>query len=150
MNVTPIQMLGAINAVTNNGIYVKPYIVEGIWEKDDSTIKEFKTDGKRVYSETTAKLIKNAMRQVVIKGTGIKAYAGDLNIGGKTGSSTGSNGQTHGWFAGYFSIGDKNYTMVVFTPDIQSNKNADNEELGGGDTAAPILKDIVQTLNTKK
>src|SRR5471030_1789467 len=106
MNVTPVQMLGAINTITNNGVYEKPYIVEGILDKDDNMVKEFKTDEKRIYSETTAKLIKNAMRQVIIKGTGVKAYIGDLDVGGKTGSSTGSEGQTHGWFAGYFSVGE--------------------------------------------
>jgi Cell division protein FtsI/penicillin-binding protein 2 len=149
MNVTPIQMLGAINSITNNGVYEKPYLVEGILDKDDNLIKEFKTDKKRVFSETTAKIVKNEMRQVVLKGTGIKAYESDLDIGGKTGSATGSEGKTHGWFAGYFSAGGKNYTMVVFTPDIQMDKDANNEDLGGGDTAAPIFKDIVKTLNAK-
>jgi len=150
MNVTPVQMLGAINTVVNNGVYEKPYIVEDILDKDDNVVKEFNTDKKRVYSETTAKLIKNSMRQVVIKGTGIKAYIGDLDIGGKTGTATGSEGQTHGWFVGYFSIGEKNYTMVVFTPEIQSLKGANNEDLGGGDTAAPIFKDIVKKLNMRE
>ena len=150
MNVTPVQMLGAINTVVNNGVYEKPYIVEDILDKDDNIVKELKTDKKRIYSETTAKLIKNSMRQVVIKGTGIKAYIGDLDIGGKTGSATGSEGQTHGWFAGYFSIGEKKYSMVVFTPEIQSLKGANNEALGGGDTAAPIFKDIVKKLNERE
>ena len=150
MNVTPVQMLGAINTVVNNGVYEKPYIVEDILDKDDNIVKELKTDKKRIYSETTAKLIKNSMRQVVIKGTGIKAYIGDLDIGGKTGSATGSEGQTHGWFAGYFSIGEKEYSMVVFTPEIQSLKGANNEALGGGDTAAPIFKDIVKKLNERE
>ncbi len=149
MNVTPVQMLGAINTITNNGVYEEPYIVESILDKNDNVVKEFKTDKKRIYSETTAKLIKNAMKQVIIKGTGIKAYIGGLNIGGKTGSSTGSQGQTHGWFSGYFSAGGKDYTMVVFTPEIQSVKGNDNEALGGGDTAAPIFKDIVKRLNMK-
>jgi len=150
MNVTPVQMLGAINTVVNNGVYEKPYIIESILDKDDNVVKEFNTDKKRVYSDTTAKLIKNSMRQVVIKGTGIKAYIGDLDIGGKTGSATGNGGQTHGWFAGYFSIGEKNYTMVVFTPEIESLKGANNQDLGGGDTAAPIFKDIVKKLNMRE
>lgn len=150
MNVTPVQMLGAINTIVNNGIYEKPYIVEGIVDKDDNVVKEFKAEKKKIYSETSAKLIKNSMRQVVIKGTGIKAYIGDLDIGGKTGSATGNKGKTHGWFAGFFSVGEKNYTMVVFTPDINSSKGAgNNEALGGGDTAAPIFKDIVKKLNAR-
>lgn len=149
MNVTPVQMLGAINTITNNGVYVKPYIVEDILGKDDNLVKEFKTDKKRVYSETTAKLIKNSMRQVIIKGTGIKAYIGDLDVGGKTGSATGGDKQTHGWFTGFFDIGEKKYTMVVFTPCIKSVSINGNEELGGGDTAAPIFKDIVKKLNMR-
>ena len=150
MNVTPIQMLGAINTITNNGVYTKPYIVEGILDKDDKVIKEFKSDKKRLYSETTAKLIKNSMRQVIINGTGIKAYIGDLDVGGKTGSATGSEKQTHGWFTGFFDIGEKKYTMVVFTPDIESLNGTENEMLGGGDTAAPIFKDIVKKLNMRE
>ena len=150
MNVTPVQMLGAINTITNNGVYEKPYIVEAILGKDDNIVKEFKTDKKRIYSETTAKLIKNSMRQVIIKGTGIKAYIGDLDVGGKTGSATGGDKQTHGWFTGFFDIGEKKYTMVVFTPDIKSVSISGNEELGGGDTAAPIFKDIVKKLNMRQ
>ena len=149
MNVTPIQMLGAINTVINNGVYEKPYIIEDILDKDDNTVKEFKPEGKKIYSETTAKLIKNAMKEVVIKGTGINAYIKDLEVGGKTGSATGNEGQTHGWFAGYFSIGNKSYTMIVFTPEIKARDGSINEDLGGGDTAAPIFKDIVKALNNK-
>ena len=141
MNVTPIQMLGAINTVTNNGIYVKPYIVETIIDKNDNTIKEFKTEEKRIYSETTSKILKNAMREVVVNGTGKNAYIEDIFTGGKTGSATGNNNHTHGWFAGYFELNGKEYTMVIFTPEIQ------DQSLGGGDTAAPIFKDIVLALN---
>ncbi|WP_460279783.1 penicillin-binding transpeptidase domain-containing protein [Clostridium sp. CTA-5] len=144
MNVSPIQMLGAINTVINNGVYENPYLVEDILDKDDNIIKEFKTEEKKIYSEITSKLIKDAMKEVVIRGTGIKAYSSNLNIGGKTGSATSYDGNTHGWFAGYFTVANKTYTMVVFIPDIGSK-----EGLGGGDTAAPIFKDIVTVLNSK-
>lgn len=149
MNVSPIQMLGAVNTVINNGVYVKPYIVEGILDKDDNTIKEFKTEENKVYSDITCKLVKDSMKEVVTKGTGIKANIPNFDIGGKTGSATSSNGNTHGWFSGYFKYGDKTYTMVVFVPNIQSEESDDYSELGGGDTAAPIFKDIVKTLNNK-
>lgn len=149
MNVTPIQMLGAINTIINNGVYEKPYIVESILDKDENVVEEFKSEEKKIYSETTAKLVKNAMKEVVVNGTGINAYIKGLDIGGKTGSATGNEGQTHGWFAGYFSIGNKSYTMIVFTPEIKSKDGTADENLGGGDTAAPIFKEIVKTLNHK-
>lgn len=149
MNVTPIQMLGAINTIVNNGVYEKPYIIEAILDKDENVVKEFSTEEKRIYSETTAKLVQNAMKKVVQNGTGKKAEISYLSIGGKTGSATGSNGKTHGWFVGYFEKDNKKYTMVVFTPDIELIKDSNNNDAGGGDTAAPIFKKIVENLYNK-
>lgn len=146
MNVTPLQMAGAINAVVNNGVYIKPYIVESILDKDNNVVKPMESKGQRVYSETTAKIVKNSMRNVVLRGTGTKADIKGMNIGGKTGSATGSQNKTHGWFAGYFTCGNKTYTMVIFTPEIEGI-GENNEEAGGGNTAAPIFKEIVKSIS---
>ncbi len=142
MNVTPLQILGAVNTAVNNGVYVKPYIVEGISDVNDNIIKFFNTTQKRVYSETTSKIVKQLMREVVINGTGKNAFIDNNYTAGKTGTATGSNA-AHGWFAGYFEMDNKTYTMVVFVPDLK------DENLGGGNTAAPIFKEIVLNLNKK-
>ncbi len=142
MNVTPLQILGAVNTSVNDGIYIKPYIIEGISDINNNKIYEFKTEEKRVYSETSAKIVKKMMRQVVIDGTGKNAYIDHIYTGGKTGTSTGNN-STHGWFVGYFEMNNKNYTMVVFVPDLE------DENYGGGNTCAPVFKDIVLKLNEK-
>ena len=149
MNVTPLQMLGAINTIVNNGVFEKPYVIEAILDKDENVIKEFSTEEKKIYSETTAKIVQNAMKQVVENGTGKNAYIDNMDIGGKTGSATGNNGKTHGWFIGYFVKDNKKYTMVVFTPDIEQVKDENNNDAGGGDTAAPIFKSIVKKLCNK-
>lgn len=145
MNVTPLQMIGAINTIVNNGIYVKPFIVEAILNKDNKVIKNVETEKNRVYSETTSKIVKNAMKNVVLKGTGTKAAIDGMNIGGKTGSATGGNQKTHGWFVGYFTFDNKIYTMIVFTPDLEGI-GENNEEAGGGNTSAPIFKEIVENI----
>ena len=44
---------------------------------------------------------------------------------------------------------NKKYTMVVFTPDIEQVKDENNNDAGGGDTAAPIFKSIVKKLCNK-
>ena len=71
-----------------------------------------------------------------------------VKIGGKTGTSTGHGGINHGWFAGYFLLDNKKYTIIVIAPNI-GNKHPDGRELGGGNTGAPIFRDIV-TEFTKK
>ena len=41
---------------------------------------------------------------------------------------------------------DKYYTMVVFVPDLANKIKEDDEELGGGNTAAPVFKSIVSEI----
>lgn len=146
LTVTPVQMLGAINSIVNNGTYVKPFIVEGIVDSNDKIIKSFETEQKKVFTKTTSIIIKDGMKKVVSKGTGIKAKVNGMDIGGKTGSATsGSLNTTHGWFIGYYTINNKTYTMVVFVPDL-FEKDENGEELGGGDTAAPVFAEIIKNI----
>ncbi|MGL4108099.1 penicillin-binding transpeptidase domain-containing protein [Clostridium sp. LP20] len=148
LTVSPIQILGATNAIINDGKYVKPYIVEDILDKDDNIIKSFNTEGNKIYSQTTSKLLKQSMQKVVKEGTGIKANVAGVELGGKTGSATSGVGNTHGWFSGYFKLNGKMYTMTVFVPDIEG-KGVNGEDLGGGNTAAPIFAEVIKYLISK-
>ena len=128
MNVTPVQMLGAINTIVNNGVYEKPYIVESILDKDDNIIKEFKTDKKRVYSETTSKLIKNSMRQVIIKGTifngPIVEFGGGLESSGFSIMSSGVKIYNNRFNnMQYHSCANANYTIPVDTATLGIQTN---------------------------
>lgn len=147
MTVSPIQMLGAINAIVNDGTYVKPYIVDSIVDKNDTIVKKYEPETSKVYSKTTAKLIKQSMKGVIEKGTGYRAKVEGIEMGGKTGSATSSSGNTHGWFSGYFVHDNKTYTVVVFVPDIKG-KGKDGEDMGGGNTAAPIFREVVKAITT--
>ena len=100
----------------------------------------------KVSLDVLSKLVKNAMIQVVNKGTGINAKLDGVEIGGKTGSATsGTQKTTHGWFAGYFEYNGQKYTLVVVAPNI-GETHPDGRELGGGNTGAPIFRDIVNSL----
>jgi cell division protein FtsI/penicillin-binding protein 2 len=145
LTVSPLQILGATNTIVNNGIYVRPYIIESTIDSEDNVIEDFKTEQYKVFSDTTSKLIKKSMIQVVTRGTGVNAKLEGTIIGGKTGSATSGDKNTHGWFTGFFTVKNKTYTMTVFTPNI-AGKGGVGEELGGGNTAAPIFKEIVKSL----
>lgn len=146
VTVTPLQIAGAINAVINNGVYVKPYIIENIFDNSGKVIKVEATESRRVFSETTSNIVQNSMNNVIWKGTGYEAKVEGINEGGKTGTSTGEGGGTnHGWFAGYFEYNGEKYTLVVVAPSI-GEVHPDGRELGGGNTGAPIFRDIVNML----
>ncbi len=143
--VTPIQMAGLYNTVANNGVYIKPSIIESIVDDEDNIVNDFKEEEKRVLSETASKLTQETMAKVIWEGSGFEAKVEGVNIGGKTGTSTGSGGTNHGWFAGYFDFNGEKYTIVVIAPNI-GDKHPDGRELGGGNTGAPIFSDIVTEL----
>ena len=146
VTVTPLQIAGAINAVVNDGIYIKPTIIDSIIDNDDNEVEHIEVEGKRVFSETTAKIVQDSMTNVIWKGTGYEAKVEGINQGGKTGTSTGEGGKTnHGWFAGYFEMDGKKYTLLVVAPNIGDN-HPDGRELGGGNTGAPIFRQIINSL----
>ena len=62
MTLSPLQMLGATNAIVNGGEYVKPYLLEAILDKDDNVVKEYSTEKERIFSGTTSKIIMNGMK----------------------------------------------------------------------------------------
>ena len=146
VTVTPLQIAGAINAVVNDGVYIKPTIIDSIIDNDDNEVEHIEVEGKRVFSETTAKIVQDRMTNVIWKGTGYEAKVEGITQGGKTGTSTGEGGKTnHGWFAGYFEMDGKKYTLLVVAPNIGDN-HPDGRELGGGNTGAPIFRQIINSL----
>lgn len=146
ITVTPLQIAGAINAIVNDGIYIKPTLIEAIVDNNNNILEEQKEEGHRVFKSTTAKLVQNSMYDVIWKGTGYAAKIDGIIQGGKTGTSTGEGGATtHGWFAGYFELDGKMYTLVVLAPNI-NGVDSEGKELGGGNTATPIYKDVVEAL----
>jgi len=84
--VTPIQMINAVGAIANNGIIVKPHIVEKIvgdnWEED------VKTDsGERVISEKAAREVTAMMVEAAKNGEAKWTYQKGLKVAGKTGTA---------------------------------------------------------------
>ena len=146
VTVTPLQIAGAINAITNDGVYVKPILIDSIVDNNGDTIEETVVEERTVFSSTTAKLVQGSMYNVIWSGSGFEAKVEGINQGGKTGTSTGVGGSTnHGWFAGYFEMDGKMYTLVVLAPNID-DADEDGRELGGGNTGAPIYREVINSL----
>ena len=146
ITVTPLQIAGAINAVVNDGVYIKPSLIEAIVDEDNNVIESAQNEENRIFSSTTSKLVKNNMYDVIWQGTGSAAKIEGITQGGKTGTATGEGGATtHGWFAGYFELNGKIYTLVISVPNIKGVDQNGNE-LGGGNTAATIYREIIKSL----
>ena len=149
IRITPVEAISIVNTVINEGIYIKPNIVSAYVDNDNKAVEKIKYENERCISEETALNVKKAMNEVVKRGTGREAYLENIDIGGKTGSTErleiikNKKGEeerikySDGWFIGFFNKEDKYYSMVVFV------KNINKDSQSGGNTAAPIFKDIV-------
>lgn len=146
--VTPIQMMGLYNTIANDGIYVKPRIIEAIVDENNNIINEYKSEENRVFSETTAKITQETLVKAVNEGIGLQAKVEGVNIGGKTGTSTGQGRGDHGWYAGYFEYSGKKYSIVVLAPNLPK-EHPDGYNAGGANTGAPIFADIVRFITGK-
>lgn len=90
-SITPVQLMQAFSALTNDGKEMKPYITEKIVADDGTIAKKFKPTvvGTPISKDTSSKMLK-LMTQVVEneKGTGYKWYRlQDYTVAGKTGTA---------------------------------------------------------------
>lgn len=145
MSITPVQAISIANTVVNDGYYIKPYLIDAFVDNDNKSLELLKTDMHQSINKSTANILKNQMIKVVNDGTGTSAKISNIEVGGKTGTSTrfdGNKKTSDGWFVGFFKIRNKYYSMVVFVKDIDMDKEQ------AATTAAPIFKGIVIALNS--
>ena len=132
--VTPIQLTMAYCALANGGLLMKPVIGD-----------EMPKVVRRVCSERTANLVKNALQATPEESTSPASQARPVVVGGKTGTAFGisSKGeylpdQFLTTFVGFFPMKDPEYviTVVVDDADVAPEKNY------GALIAAPIFEEI--------
>ncbi|MDA0987424.1 MAG: PBP1A family penicillin-binding protein [Bacteroidetes bacterium] len=130
--VIPIDMTSAFGVFANEGVYIQPYGIKKIVDKNGNVIEEVKIQRKEVLSKETAYIMTSMLEDVVNRGTGsrIRNYF-DYPAAGKTGTT---QEFADAWFVGYtpqFSasvwIGFDDHRVKFTSWDGQ-----------GGHTAAPL------------
>jgi peptidoglycan glycosyltransferase len=140
--VTPLQMAMVAAAVANGGKLMTPRLATKAVDQDGRTVQTYKPSVmSQVMSATTAAQITQMMKTVVDEGTGTPAQLGGISVAGKTGTAqvgtVGSN-LTQPWFIGFAPVGDPKVAVAV---TIERSRGG-----FGGTVAAPIAKQVIQTL----
>ncbi|HUI11030.1 MAG TPA: PBP1A family penicillin-binding protein [Bacteroidota bacterium] len=98
-DIYPIEMAGAFNVFANHGVYVHPYAIVRIEDKDGNVIEENAPMRREVFSEQTAFIMTSMLEGVVNGGTGSRVRDFfQLPAAGKTGTTTEF---ADAWFVGY-------------------------------------------------
>ncbi|HVX33781.1 MAG TPA: penicillin-binding transpeptidase domain-containing protein [Solirubrobacterales bacterium] len=144
--VTPLQDAMVAAAVANHGKLMKPQIWKRVVNVDGSVTKTMKPS---VYSEPlsakTAAELTTAMEGVVDEGTGTNAAIPGVPVAGKTGTAEvpgnkacgGGSEENQAWFIG-FAPADH--------PKIAIAASVECTTAFGNDVAAPIFRDVAETI----
>jgi len=121
-SISPLQLSEAYTLFSNNGVQVKPYLVQSITNNNSQEIV-FEKEEKYITSPEQTFLTTSILRDVVKRGTGRKAGLKNLEIAGKTGTT---NKNIDAWFCGYTPT---TQTLVWYGND--DNKPMRRSETGG-------------------
>jgi len=142
--VSPIQMITAINTIANGGKLMQPYVVDAKLDGNGNVIeKTVPTVKRQVVSEKTASTVAGMMESVVSIGTGKNAYVAGYHVAGKTGTSEkiGIEGAYIASFAG-FAPADNPQISILIAIDEPVGAH------GGGAVAAPIAGELLEKILT--
>ena len=142
--VSPIQMITAVNMIANGGKLMQPYVVDSKLDSDGNVVyKTTPTVKRQVISEKTASTVADMMEQVVSIGTGKNAYVAGYHVAGKTGTSEkiGIEGAYIASFAG-FAPADNPEISILIAIDEPTGEH------GGGAVAAPIAGMLLEKIMT--
>ncbi|ESQ76032.1 penicillin-binding protein 2 [Asticcacaulis sp. AC402] len=143
MAITPLSFAEAIGPLLNGG-YRRPLTIR----KYDGTSP---IGGTRVFSAATSRTMLDLMRSNVVKGTGGRANAPGLRVGGKTGTAQKPENGRYlnnrvSSFAGVFPTdgaldGDR-YLVLVIVDSPQGGSMSNGSKMGGM-VAAPVVGRVI-------
>jgi cell division protein FtsI (penicillin-binding protein 3) len=143
MELSSLQVLTMYNAIANNGVMVRPYLVKEVREFG-KVIRSCSTEviNPKICSQETLVQLKKLLEGVVENGTGDKLKGLNYKVAGKTGTAQIiSNGKYNkashkASFVGYFPADNPQYTCIVVV-------NAPTSGIYyGGVVAGPVFKEI--------
>ena len=145
VSVTALQLVTAFSAVINGGYLYKPSILDSVsltstgevvYEKENEIVR-------KVVSDETSTLMRDALEHVVSLGGGRNAYIEGYRVGGKTGTAQKA-------VNGVYQSGNYNLSMIAAAPmddpQVVVYVAIDNPKSAiqyGGTVAGPIVKEIL-------
>jgi len=148
--ISPLHGAVISSIVANDGIYIKPSIIERIEDENENILYESgRSEIREVFGKDVAAKLKKMMTYTVSEGTAHKFFARrrpvdfikDIKVAGKTGSlaDKGEKYTEYNWFVGFAPVDNPKYVISVLT--------VNSEEISARATlyARYILEDLFKT-----
>jgi len=145
VSTTALQLVGAMSAVANGGLLMKPYLVERVTDNSGQELQRFEPQTvRRVLSTETAAAITQMLEGVTRKGgTGTSASIEGFRVAGKTGTAQKVDPVSKGYsatkrtasFIGFVPADKPLLTILVVIDEPTTSPY-------GGVVAAPAFREI--------
>lgn len=150
VSVSAVQLISAVSAIANNGVLMKPRIVQAITDRQGQVLQQFDPEPiRQAVSGSTARALKEIMQTVMLPGgTGTQAALDGYTACGKTGTArkVDDTGQyaSDRHVASFIGFAPAEEPRVAVLVVIDEPKG----QIYGGAVAAPVFRKIAQsTLN---
>lgn len=143
---TPLQLACAYAALANDGVLMRPYIVQEVLNADGKVVEAYGPQRlwQAVRSETAHQVLTMMEKVVAREGTGWRAQIDGFRVAGKTGTSQKPDPRggysPHARIASFVGIVPADRPRLVVLVAIDEPKTA----VYGGEVAAPVFKAIAQ------
>ena len=141
---TPLQMALVAAAIANDGIVMKPHLMDSFRDQSGKTIETYKpVIWQSVLSRQDAQSLQLAMETTASSGTATNLAIPTIRVGGKTGTAqidADRPNDTHGWIVGYAGPQDGEATLAI---SVIIESVPGEGQLTGGVDAAPIAKAVL-------
>jgi len=139
---TPLQMAMVAGGIANDGVVMKPYVVDQIQSADYDAEE---TDPQRLstaISSDTAETLTDVMVTTVSEGTASPAAIPGVNVAGKTGTAErGIEGEPpYGWFISFAPAEEPEVAVAVMIEE------APGQTIAGGQLGGPIAKRVMEAM----
>ncbi len=145
--VTPLQLAVSMSAIANNGLLMKPRIIDYIEDANGKLIQSFPVEAVRqVISRESAIQVRTVLEGVVSRGTGKKAKVPGFRAAGKTGTAqkilpNGTYSHDH-FFASFVGLVPYDEPKIVISVSLDEP----HPIIFGGETAAPAFSKIASEI----
>jgi len=147
IGITPLQLVGLVSTMANDGIYLAPRVVAATSQQRNApqTIAFHPVNEHRVLSAFAAAEMRQMMQGVVLHGTGKKAILEGYSSAGKTGTAQKVDPTTRAYshtkyvasFAGFAPVNNPAVTIAVVLDSAVGLHQ-------GGQVSAPVFNRIAQ------
>lgn len=145
---TALHTAMAYQTIANNGVRLKPRLIDAYVDPDGTEHAVPEPEGLRVVSRETAQKVQHMLETVTAEGSGWQGELDDYRVGAKTGTAEapGANGGYDGYtlsYAGMAPMDDPRYVVVT---TLQRPKG-DLYYLLPGESFKKVMQQVLQTFN---